>query len=166
MKSKAIQILAKSMLILWGIVFLSKHDLWAEPDPPKETAFTVAIAKAEPVVELEVEKLMDDMELLARLVEAESGNQSLLGRRMVVDVVLNRLDHDDFPDNLHDVIFQKNQFATADKLETVKASELSWEAVLMEQNERIDYDVIYFKTKGYPQYGEPVTQIEDHYFSK
>ena len=147
-------------------------DGWAEPKPTKANpAFYVSIdRKAEGnEVELEVQVLTeekDDLELLAKLVEAESGNQSLLGRRMVADVVLNRIDHDDFPDNLHDVVFQKNQFATAGKLDSVIPSELSWEAVYMEQGERVDYDVVYFQTKTYPKFGTPVTQVEDHYFCK
>ena len=54
--------------------------------------------------ELEEEMYYDSLEYLAACVEAEAGNQPLYGRQLVVDVVLNRIDDPDFPDNIYDVI--------------------------------------------------------------
>ncbi len=54
---------------------------------------------------------MDSLELLAQLVEAEAGNQDKVGKRLVVDVVLNRVDSDTFPDTIEEVIFQPYQFS-------------------------------------------------------
>ena len=48
---------------------------------------------------------------LYRIVEAESGNQAMQGRELVAKVVLNRVKSQTFPNNIHDVIFQKNQFS-------------------------------------------------------
>ena len=49
--------------------------------------------------EIEEEEKADELELMAICVEAEAGNQSLTGKRMVADVILNRVDNPDFPDN-------------------------------------------------------------------
>ena len=169
MNLKGIRTAVVSIAILSGAVFLSKHNLWAEPDPPQETAFTVAIAKAEPVVELEVEELFDtQIDLLARCVEAEAGNQSKLGKQMVADVILNRVASPDFPDGIEAVISQKGQFATYSNgmIDKAEPSEETWEAVRTELNGRIDTEILYFKTGGYPAYGTPVTNVEAHYFSK
>lgn len=49
-----------------------------------------------------------EMAMLAQLVQAEAGNQDLKGKRLVADVVLNRVDSDKFPNAIEEVIFQKN----------------------------------------------------------
>lgn len=51
-----------------------------------------------------------DRELLAKLVHAEAGGEPMSGKIAVVDVVLNRVDSPEFPNNVHDVIYQPGQF--------------------------------------------------------
>lgn len=48
---------------------------------------------------------------LSRIINAESGNQTLSGKIAVGNVVLNRVDNSLFPSTVYDVIFQKNQFS-------------------------------------------------------
>lgn len=60
--------------------------------------------------DLEEEEYWDSLELLALVVEAEAGNQSELGKRLVVDVVLNRVDSEEFPDTIWEVLTQKMRF--------------------------------------------------------
>ncbi len=55
----------------------------------------------------------DDLYWLSRIVSCESGNQPLLGKIAVANVVLNRVRSSRFPDTVYDVIFQKNQFGPA-----------------------------------------------------
>lgn len=50
---------------------------------------------------------------LSRIINAESGNQSLEGKIAVGNVVMNRVNDPKFPNNIHDVLFQKNQFTPA-----------------------------------------------------
>lgn len=52
-----------------------------------------------------------ERELLERLVEAEAKGESLVGKIAVVNVVLNRVRDEDFPDTITEVIFQKGQFS-------------------------------------------------------
>ena len=51
------------------------------------------------------------VDLLARLIFAESGNQPMRGKIAVGNVVLNRMASPLFPDSLYNVIYQSNQFS-------------------------------------------------------
>lgn len=55
----------------------------------------------------------DALYWLSRIIHAESGNQSLEGKIAVGNVVMNRVKDPRFPDNIYDVLFQKNQFTPA-----------------------------------------------------
>lgn len=52
----------------------------------------------------------DEKKLLARLVQAEAEGEPFEGKVAVADVVLNRVEHEQFPDTVKDVIYQKNAF--------------------------------------------------------
>lgn len=54
----------------------------------------------------------DDLFWLSRVIFAESGNQSLDGKIAVGKVVLNRVASPIFPNTIHGVLAQKNQFST------------------------------------------------------
>ena len=55
----------------------------------------------------------EDLYWLSRIIYAESGNQSLEGKIAVGNVVLNRVASTQFPNTVHGVIFQRNQFTPA-----------------------------------------------------
>jgi len=48
----------------------------------------------------------EDKDLMARLVKAEAQGEPYAGKVAVATVVLNRLDHADFPNTIHDVIYE------------------------------------------------------------
>lgn len=52
-----------------------------------------------------------DLDYLAAICQIEAG-YSYDGCLAVANVVLNRLNHSDYPDNIHDVIYESYQFAT------------------------------------------------------
>ena len=112
-----------------------------------------------------------ELELVALLVQAEAGNQDELGKRYVADVVFNRVESEDFPDTIEEVIYQKNptQFAVTTNGELEKASytitEDVFNIVLEEANERTNSDIIYFRTKKYHKHGKNAFKHKDHYFS-
>lgn len=117
--------------------------------------------------EIEEEIHLGEMELIAQLVMAEAGNQDLTGKRYVVDVVLNRVDSDDFPDTVEEVIFQKNQFSV---IENGAFDEAGWtiteecyEAVELEYEERLNYDILYF-SRGQSKYASNHFKHQDHWF--
>jgi len=128
--------------------------------------------------ELEEELYYDSLELLATLVYVEAGNQDMDGKRLVADVVLNRVDSEDFPDDIESVIYQNNAFSTVKngKLEQalsgdmltndaeIAAYEESIQAVQMELEERLDDDILYFTAGNYGNYGTRAYQHGGHYF--
>ncbi|MDE7247765.1 MAG: cell wall hydrolase [Lachnospiraceae bacterium] len=119
-------------------------------------------------VDLEEEKAADELELLAICVEAEAGNQGLTGKRMVADVILNRVDDPDFPDSIEGVISQKYAFTSfwdggMDRV--LEPSEETIRAVQMELEEIGWPGVIYFTADAWPEYGTPWKKVGNHYFS-
>ena len=117
--------------------------------------------------EIEEEIRFDEMGLIAQLVMAEAGNQDLTGKRYVVDVVLNRVDSDDFPNTVEEVIFQENQFSV---IENGAFDEAGWtiteecyEAVKLEYEERLNYDILYF-SRGPSKYASNHFKHQDHWF--
>lgn len=49
--------------------------------------------------------------VLTRIVEAEASGEGLEGKRLVANVILNRVHCEKFPDTITKVVFQKNQFS-------------------------------------------------------
>lgn len=119
-------------------------------------------------VDLAEEMYWDELELLAQVVEAEAGNQDLTGKRLVVDVVLNRVDSPLFPDTITEVLEQANQFETMANGAVEAAGwhmqAEDYEAVLMELESRLDYDIYYFTAGAYNKSCTPAYIYGDHYF--
>lgn len=51
-----------------------------------------------------------EIELLARIIQAEANNQCVEGKYAVACVVMNRVDSELFPETLTEVVYAKNQF--------------------------------------------------------
>jgi spore germination cell wall hydrolase CwlJ-like protein len=113
------------------------------------------------------EEYLDSLELLAQCVEAEAGNQGLLGKRLVADVILNRVDSLDFPNTIEGVITQPYQFTSYwnGSISRVSVSDETFEAVSMELEERCNTELLFFTAQAYGSYGTPWRQVGDHYFS-
>lgn len=58
----------------------------------------------------------EDIDLLAACVYFEAGNQSMEGKRLVVDVILNRCESDRFPDSIRGVLSAPGQFVTYNRI--------------------------------------------------
>lgn len=109
----------------------------------------------------------EEYHLLAKIVYLESGNQSLLGQRAVVEVVFNRVLDPRFPDNITDVIYQTNpvQFDTVKLLDKAAPTQEQYDAidaVLAETVPILPADTIYFAT--YEANGKTYEKIGAHYF--
>ena len=153
----------------------------AEPKPPHKTEPVVIVSPApkhaKHEIELDIEELYeediaeemyyDDLEYLACCVEAEAGNQPKLGKQLVVDVILNRVDHDRYPDSIREVIEQSGQFAVVrnGSIDRAEPSAVTWQAVTEEINDRVNDEVLFFQTGGYSAYGTAWQKVGEHYFS-
>lgn len=129
----------------------------------------VMTVHAETPEQIAEEVYWDSLELMAACIEAEAGNQDLYGKRLVADVILNRVDSNEFPDSIYEVITQKRQFTTwgngmIDRLQDI--SQESYTAVIMEMENRTDSDILFFTARKFGRYGTPAYKYGDHYFSK
>ena len=119
--------------------------------------------------DLAEENYWGELELLAAVVEAEAGNQDMTGKRLVVDVVLNRVDSPLFPDTITEVLEQPGQFSTmwngAVEDAGYHMQEDDYTAVMMEvTGMRLDYDIYYFTAGEYNDSCKPAYIHGDHYF--
>lgn len=55
----------------------------------------------------------EDLRLMSAIIFCEAGNQCYAGQEAVGIVVMNRVESDQFPNNIYDVIYQKGQFTPA-----------------------------------------------------
>ena len=105
-----------------------------------------------------------EIDLMAQLVWHEAGNQDMVGKMLVADTVLNRVEDSRFPNTVEEVIFQKGQYTTAKVLGRVEPTIECYGAVLSEiDGERYNTEVLFFG-RGYGC-GKPLFQHQDHCFS-
>lgn len=111
---------------------------------------------------------VDEIEFFYHLVEAESGNQSSLGRRLVADCVLNQRDSGKYPPDIKSVILSPGNYSVVSggSIFTVTPSESTKQCVEQEMESRIDYAVMYFRTNHYHTFGVPYEVVGDVWFSK
>lgn len=107
-----------------------------------------------------------DIDLMAAVVFYEAGNQDMLGKQLVADTILNRVDSPCFPNTIKGVIDQKGQFKTARKAHKIAPVNIPIEcygAVISQLEVRENYEVMFF-SRGYGC-GEPLFKYGDHCFS-
>lgn len=78
-----------------------------------------------------VAKTQSSREILLRIVEAEAGDQDIRGRRLVANVILNRVRSKEFPNTVREVVFAGRQFSPVSNgsYYRVKVSEKTRKAV-------------------------------------
>ena len=115
----------------------------------------------------------DDLEILYKIVQAEAGDQSLKGRIMVVNVIINRVRSSNFPNSVRGVVFQKSQFSpvASGSYYTAKPDERTKRAVQAAVNgEDYSQGAIYFCTRSiagrFSRYFHRVAAEGDHVFFK
>lgn len=134
---------------------------------------SVVVVSEEPVFVKEViaepEYSLTDAEidLIARITMAEAEGESEEGRRLVIDTILNRVDHARFPDTVEGVIYQKNQFTcvTNGRLDRCYVKDEIVELVKEELVNRTNYEVMFFTSGKYGKYGKALFVEGNHYFS-
>lgn len=105
-----------------------------------------------------------EIDMLASITYLEAGNQSMAGRRAVVEVILNRVMSEEFPDTIEEVLYQKGQFTPASMISSTSGGEKEYLAVrqvLCCQFPILEGERLFFSTS--PQKKDYV-QIGAHYF--
>lgn len=110
----------------------------------------------------------EEISLLALVAMAEAEGESDVGKRLVIDTILNRVDSVHFPDTVYDVVYQKSQFSCIwnGRIDRCYVQEDIYELVKEEITKRLDYDVVFFNACSFSIYGIPMYQSGNHYFSK
>lgn len=139
----------------------SKNELYLESE-----ALPI-IVKNEEVVKEDCALTSEEIDLIAIVTMAEAEGECEEGKRLVIDTILNRVDHDRFPNTVKEVIYQKNQFSSMwnGRVDRCYIQDSIVELVKEELEERHNSDVIFFNAGGYSAYGTPLFQVENHYFS-
>lgn len=140
-----------------AIIVLTLNSI--DPAGSKENAFEV---KNEAKVIIEPLKLETDTKeectewstyetyILAKLAMAEAESEPLETKAMVIQVVLNRVNDEEFPSNIADVIYDEGQFTPISdgRFDKVEPNQECYDAIKMIKNSRgnIDKDILYFET--------------------
>ena len=134
----------------------------AEEEEPEVSDPEPEISSEEPIMSEE------DIELIALVTMGEAEGECEEGKRLVIDTILNRVDYDlYFPNTVREVIYQRNQFecVTNGRLNRCYVDEYFCQLVREELEYRTNYDVMYFRADRYGEYGTPMFQVGNHYFS-
>lgn len=113
---------------------------------------------------------MDEFDMISNVVAAEAGNQDWEAQVYVACVILNRVESEEFPNTVSEIIFQSNpqQFCCVwdGGYERAVPTDAIYEAVQYVLDEyRIPRNVLFFTSNGYLKGYKPYTKIADMYFS-
>ena len=120
---------------------------------------------------------LEEFKLLCRTTYCEAGDQSLEAQKLVAMVILFRILDEDFPDNLHDVVYQDNgvQFNVVrrsdfDYVDFRQGADLTETACFLAiaTYPEDPFDTVYFASGGYHtgSFAKDYKQIGDMYFSR
>jgi len=134
-----------------------------EPDTTDISVQTMALVIDEPTYPISQEEI----DLIALVTMAEAEGECEEGKRLVIDTILNRVDHERFPDTVAEVIYQKNQFSSMwnGRVDRCYVMDNIVQLVKEELLNRTNYEVMFFTAGRYSNYGTPMFQVEHHYFS-
>ena len=108
----------------------------------------------------------EEIELLAILTMAEAEGESELGKRLVIDTVLNRVDDERYPNTVRDVIYSGAYEAMHNgRSSECYVKEDICQLVKEESISRTNSKVLYFRTRKYHSFGTPEVHEGHHYFS-
>lgn len=109
----------------------------------------------------------EEIDLIALVTMAEAEGETELGKRLVIDTILNRMDDPHFPDTVHDVIYYPNAFSVMwnGRIDRCHVMPEIVELVKEELLNRTNSECVFFMAGGYSKYGEPMFQECCHYFS-
>lgn len=99
-----------------------------------------------------IDNLSDyDKELICRVLYREAGGEEEDGQRAVVEVILNRLLSEKYPNTIEEVLSQENQFSTwiyraGVSEENIANSALIIEKVYNEENSILNEEYVYFNS--------------------
>ena len=113
-----------------------------------------------------IDNLTDDEKyLIYQITFLEAGNQSMEGQRAVIEVILNRVLSDKYPNTVTEVLSQSGQFVTWNFRNSKLHNEEQEEALQLVYDELpiLTLDYLMF-SRGKFSWGRNYIKIEDHWF--
>ena len=92
-----------------------------------------------------IEVSYEEAQELMQIASAEALNQGVDGMKHVMSVVINRVNSPDYPDNIHDVIYQPHQFYTAGMKSAEITPEVHMALALLEMG-NLTPEIVAFET--------------------
>lgn len=109
----------------------------------------------------------NEKELIARIAFREAGNQSEEGQRAVVEVILNRLNSEKWPNTVEGVLSQRRQFSTWAGRNRVSEENVNNMLYIIDKVSTEDpvltEDYVYFNSLKNPTMRDRI-KIQDHWF--
>lgn len=141
------------------------EDITKEPEIVEPVIETLPPEKEEELVKLPLTD--EEIDLIALVTMGEAEGEPIEGKRLVIDVILNRLDSERFADTVDGVIYAKNAFECMwnGRIDRCQVRDDIRQLVIDELLSRTNYEVLYFRTDHYHKFGTPVTKVGNHYFS-
>ena len=104
-----------------------------------------------------IEVTYEEAQELLKIAFCEAGNQGVDGQLYVMSVIINRVESEEWPDTIHEVIYQTGQFAT----KGMSKAEPTWEthyALALLECGNVTPEIIAFEKKD--------SSFLDRYFSE
>lgn len=128
----------------------------------------LGVPDAEPKADTKVDITMEEFDLMAACVMAESGGEDFEVQYHVAETILNRVDSLLFPETIEQVIMEPGQFevVTNKSIWNAEPTDSVYEAVQSALEEDIvPKDILYFTSEGYLPGTVPYKKIGNMYFS-
>ena len=162
----SILVIVLTFVAIQFIIFTSKTETIIVVEKLEVNTSNIEL-EVKPINKEEITMSNEEIELIALVTMAEAEGEPEEGKRLVIDTILNRVDHKRFPNTVSDVIYQKDQFTSIwnGRLNSCYASDDICKLVKEEVKSRKDSNVIFFRTSRYSDYGSTMFQVGHHYFS-
>lgn len=178
-----------SFMLAWIMILNSSGSSWYMRYIPEEPKTEIVETLSKPVETPEVEEQEEvqapepivqkpvdstnlylsesDINLIALVTMAEAEGEGELGQRLVIDVILNRMDSSRFPNTISGVIYARNAFECMwnGRVNRCYVRDDIRQLVIEEMQSRTNSNIHYFRTNHYHGFGKPVVQVGNHYFS-
>ena len=87
---------------------MNKNEVFTEIDEKEISSFSASALTTEDLSSNKLSLTKEEIKMLEQIVEAEATGEDIIGKILVANVIFNRIEDEKFPDNVEDVIFQKD----------------------------------------------------------
>lgn len=140
------------------------HKIYAVEEQEPELPSVEDLAVVEKAKEYVIDVEDSDIDLMARVVMSEASVLNIDAKQAVAATIINRVKSNEFPDTVYGVVYQDNQYSTADNGDPDEECYAAVYAAL--KNECFPTDMYFFRSDYYHSFGTPYIQINGMYFSR